>query len=321
MSNILTIAETAAWLKGRDDFLIITHRRPDGDTLGCAGALAQSLREQKKTAYVLHNPETTPRYAQFVEDFRAPDGYRPGHTITIDTASEDLFPMNGNGYIGAVSLCIDHHPSNTLYAEFSCIDCAAASCGETVYDLLMIMSGSVSSGCAGKLYAALSTDTGCFSFANTTANTLRIAALLIEAGAPHRELNKQLFRTRTIGRIKIEGMIFYGLQFYYGGAVAISAISRKMTEAAGSDEDDLDDIASIPGSVEGVSTGITIRELTSENDCKVSVRTNHTVNAHSICERFGGGGHPMAAGFTLEKTIPEIIEELLQVLGDYICAP
>ena len=149
MSNILTIAETAAWLKGRDDFLIITHRRPDGDTLGCAGALAQSLREQKKTAYVLHNPETTPRYAQFVEDFRAPDGYRPGHTITIDTASEDLFPMNGNGYIGAVSLCIDHHPSNTLYAEFSCIDCAAASCGETVYDLLMIMSGSVSSGCAG----------------------------------------------------------------------------------------------------------------------------------------------------------------------------
>ena len=317
MSKTLTITETAAWLSTRDNFLIITHRRPDGDTLGCAGALAQSLREQGKTACVLFNPEATPRYVQFVEDYWAPEGFKPEHSITIDTATEDQFPVNGDEYIGAVTLCIDHHPSNTLYAEYSYLDSSAASCGEIIYEIAIAMAGCISEKTAGSLYAALSTDTGCFAFANTTANTLRVAALLIEAGAPHRELNKQLFRTRTIGRIKIEGMIFSSLEFYFDGAVAIASISRSMIDAAGADEDDLDDIASIPGSVVNVKAGITIRELTAENDCKVSVRTGASVNADMVCAHFGGGGHPMAAGFSLNKTIAEIKEELLTVLPDH----
>jgi len=314
---MLTITETAAWLKARDNYLIITHRRPDGDTLGCAGALAQGMREQGKTAYVLYNPEVTPRYARIVEDYIAPEGYKPEHTITIDTASHDLFPKNGGEYIGATSLCIDHHPSNTLYAEYTLLDGASASNGETIYDLLMEMYGAVSAKSAEGLYVALSTDTGCFAFANTTGNTLRVASLLVEAGAPHRELNRLLFRTRSRGRIMIEGMIYSGIGFYFGGKVAIAVITMDMMETANASEDDIDDIASIPGSIEGVLAGITIRELTSSRDCKVSVRTSPTVNAHAICLHFGGGGHPMAAGFSLLKPVDEIKEALLESLKDH----
>ena len=317
MSKMLTIPETAAWLKERDNYLIITHRRPDGDTLGCAGALAQGMREQGKTVYVLYNPEITPRYARFVEDYLAPDGYKPEHTIAIDTASPDLFPKNGGDYIDAISLCIDHHPSNTLYAEYTLLDGGCASNGETIYDLLIEMYGTVSAKSAEGLYVALSTDTGCFAFANTTGDTLRIASLLVEAGAPHRDLNRQLFRTRSRGRIKIEGLIYSGIGFFFGGKVAISTITMEMMESAKASEDDIDDIASIPGSIEGVLAGITIRELTSTHDCKVSVRTGPTVNAHAICARFGGGGHPMAAGFSLEKTADEIKEVLLETLKDH----
>lgn len=317
----MTIAETASWLKDRDKFLLITHRRPDGDTIGCAGALAQGLRESGKTTYVFKNPEITPRYMRFVNDYFAPDGYEPEYIIAIDTASCELFPKDGDNYRSAVSLCIDHHPSNTLYAKHTCLDWTYASCGEIIYEILIALSGNISAKSAENLYAAITTDTGCFAFANTTANTLRVASQLLEAGAPHRELNRLLFRTKTRSRIKIEGAIFSGLEFYFDGAVAISAITRDLIESAGANEDDLDDIASLPGVVGGVLVGITIREMTSPSDCKVSVRTSPSVNATAICERFGGGGHSMAAGFTLEKTIQEIKAELLDVLKDFLPQP
>ena len=317
-TKMLTTVDAAEWLSVRDSFLLITHRRPDGDTVGCAGAIAQGLRECGKTAFVLYNPETTPRYQRFIEGYLAPDGFKPEHVISIDTASYELFPKNGEEYVGAVSLCIDHHTSNTHYAEYTCLDGSRASCGEVVYDILLSLNGGISAKSAERLYVALSTDTGCFAFANTTANTLRIASLVVEAGAPQRELNRLLFRTKRRSRIKIEGMLFSTLEFHFGGAVAIAVISRRMMEEAAATEDDIDDISSIPGSVEGVLAGITIRELTSELDCKVSVRTGPSVNSHNICARFGGGGHPMAAGFTHEATVSRIKELLLEALPDYL---
>jgi len=311
---MMTIAETVSWLKARDNFLILTHRRPDGDTIGCAGALAQGLLEYGKTAYVLDNPEITPRYLRFVKDYLAPDGFEPEHIVMVDTASADLFPKNGSRYMGAVSLCIDHHPSNTLFAQYTCLDGSYASCGEIIYETLIALSGSISTKSAEHLYAAISTDTGCFVFSNTTANTLRVASLLIEAGAPYKQLNKLLFRTKTRSRIKVEGAIYSGLEFHFGGAVAISTITRDMINSAGATEDDLDDISSLPGAIEGVRAGITIREIASPLDCKVSVRTAPPVDANAICKRFGGGGHSMAAGFTLNKPTSEIREMLLEAL-------
>ena len=315
---MLTTAETARWLEERDDFLIITHRRPDGDTVGCAGALAQGLRETGKSAYILFNPEATARYAPYNEEYWAPEGYTSENVITIDIASYDLFPKNGGGYVDAISLSIDHHPSNTLYARDNYLDGTCASCGEMIYDLLMTMSGSISEKSASYLYVALSTDTGCFEFANTTARTLRVASLLIEAGAPHRELNRRLFRTRTRSRIAIEGMIYSGLEFHCGGAVAIASITRAMMEEARAAEDDVDDIASIPGGIEGVLAGITIRELTGTRDCKVSVRSSPTVNSHALCAHFGGGGHAMAAGFAMEASVPEIKQMILEVIEQFL---
>jgi phosphoesterase RecJ-like protein len=314
----MTITETADWLRARDSYLILTHRRPDGDTIGCAGALAQGLRESGKTAYVLYNPEVTPRYLRFVKDYFAPDEFEPEYIIAVDTASGELLPKNGGKYKDAVSLCIDHHPSNTLYAGHTCLDGAYASCGELIYEILIALSGNISVKSAEHLYVALTTDTGCFAFANTTAYTLRVASLLIEAGAPHRELNRLLFRTKTRSRIRIEGAIFSGLEFYFDGAVAVSTITRDMIESSGANEDDLDDIASLPGVVDGVRVGITVREMTSPGNCKVSVRTSPSVNASAICGRFGGGGHSMAAGYTLEKPISEVKSELLAVLDDFI---
>jgi len=314
MSNFLTTFETALWLKERNRFLIITHRRPDGDTLGSAGALAQGLREQGKTAYILYNPETTPRYERFVEQYQASDNFIPDYVIAVDTASTDLFTKNAAKYKDSVSLCIDHHKSNTLYAGLTCLYAEIASCGEIVFDILMEMTGSVSNAAAERLYVALSTDTGCFVFGNTTANTLYVASQLVKAGVRNNEINKVLFRTKSQGRIGIEGLLLSGLEYSFDGKVAMASITKNMIEETGATEDDMDDIASIPGVVKGVCIGITIREMSSQNDCKLSVRSRSPYDAQAICAHFGGGGHMLAAGCTIDKTIPEIKKMLLDVI-------
>ena len=320
MSKMLSVADTAEWLRSNDNYLILTHRRPDGDTVGCAGALAQGLRNIGKTAFVLSNPEITPRYAGFIEDYLVSDDYDAEHVIIVDTASTSLFPKNGDRYLDSVSLCIDHHPSNTFYAQNTCLDSSMASCGEIVFEILIALSGEICAKSAECIYVAVSTDTGCFSFANTTSNTLRVASLAVAAGAPHVKLNRRLFRTKSRARIRIEGMINAGLEFYFDGKVAFSLVTSEMMAAAGAAEDDVDDIASIPGSICGVLVGITMRELTSPLDCKVSVRTSPKVNANDIAANFGGGGHNMAAGFSLDKPMSEGKLALLEVLKEFIPA-
>jgi phosphoesterase RecJ-like protein len=332
VDKMITVSETAAWLMARDNFLLLTHVRPDGDTIGSAGALALALRGIGKTAWLLENPETTPRYARFVADCVAPDGFAPEHVIAVDTASLSLMPKNAKQYEDNVALCIDHHPSNTLYAGLVCLEPTRAACGEIIYDILNAMAGGVggrgttvanagtviNAAIAERLYVAISTDTGCFAYGNTTSNTLRVASLLIDAGAPHTMLNREFFRVRTHARIAIEGMLYPTLEYHLGGRVAIAPITRDMMEKSGADEDDIDNISSIPISIEGVMIGITLREMGSETDCKGSVRTTQRCNAQKICEHFGGGGHAMAAGFTSKATLREVIEELLRVLPGFL---
>lgn len=314
----MNIKDTAAWLSRRDRFLVLTHRRPDGDTLGCAAGLVRALRETGKTAYVYFNPDITARYTPYVESYYAPEGYIPDYVIAVDIASLDLLPPGGEVYADAVDLCIDHHPSNTLYAANSCIDGEKAACGEIIYDLIMELCGKVSAEAAPPLYVALSTDTGCFAFSNTTANTLRVASYLAEAGAPIGKINKELFRKKARPRIVLESLIMGSMDFYFEGAVAIASITNSMMEKAGADEDTVDDIASLPGSIEGVAVGITIREL--QNGSKVSVRTIPRVDANKLCARFGGGGHAMAAGCTINASVQDAKKMIVAAIEEEFAA-
>jgi len=316
----MTISETVRWFKERDNFLVLTHRRPDGDTLGCAAGLVQGLNRAGKTAYILRNPEATARYTTYVEKHWAPDGFVPSWIVAVDIASRDLFPVTEEAADFRVDLCIDHHPSNTRYADLLYLDPGKSSCGEIIYEILLELSGHIDSETATSLYVAVSTDTGCFQYANTNADTLRTAAALVEAGAPIGELNRELFRKKAKSRILIEALITTGMEFHFGGAVAIAVITREMMNKTGAGENEMEDIAAIPGSIEEVVVGITIRELDSAG-CKVSVRTTPLVNANDLCARFGGGGHTMAAGFTLDVGVEEMKKRLLEALGEIFPLP
>ena len=306
--------QTANWLKEQDHFLILTHRRPDGDTLGTAAGLCALLRKVGKTAYLFENPETTPRYLPYANIYWAPENFVHKTLITVDTADSAILSEGSGAVAQKIDLCIDHHASNTGYAQFTYLDTTAAACGELIVDLAVALQVDLDPEIATPLYVALTTDTGCFQYANTTGKTLFLASQLVFAGAKHVEINKSLFRTKSRGRIALDGVLFSNLQFFFDGKMAACTITNALLEECKVVEDDLDDIATVPNLVEGVTIGAVVREL-SPGFSKVSLRTApNSINASLVCQGFGGGGHPMAAGCTIAGTPQEALEKLVAAI-------
>ncbi len=170
---------------------------------------------------------------------------------------------------------------------------------------------------AACLYTGVSTDTGCFRYANTTAASHLLAARLIGAGIDHAELNRILFETKSRARAQLEQMAVAGMEFALEGKVAFITVSRAMIEKAGCDPSDIEGITPIPRTIEGVEFGMTLRELAS-GSWKVSARTV-TADAAALCAQFGGGGHKRAAGFEsamseaqVKQAIVEAAEKMLR---------
>ena len=306
----LTIQQTAEFLSAHDGYLILTHVRPDGDTVGCAAALCRGLRDLGKTAFVLPNPETTSLFSPYLEGLLAPEGFAPETVVSVDMAARGLCPDNAKKYLERVELAIDHHPSQEFFARNTCLDAQRAACGELMYDILREMTP-ITREIALPLYVAVSTDCGCFVYGNTSAGTHRVAAALIDTGIPLAELNKRHFRTKSFKRLRLESMLTESLEFHDSGSIAIAAISLDMMSSLQADERDAEDIAAFVGQVEGVKTGVTIREL-KPGVCKISLRTDPAdLNASAVCAILGGGGHAAAAGATVEGDIPRTKEVLM----------
>ena len=310
MTN-LKASECAAWLGEHDDYIIISHRRPDGDTLCSGAALCSALRRAGKRAWCFDNPETTDTYRPFVAPYLAPEGLSPSTLVTVDVASEGLFPA---GISMPVPLAIDHHPSNSRFAENLCLAAERSSCGELVMEIIKALCGSMTAGEANLLYAAVSTDTGCFQYSNTNAATLRAAAELVECGAENSALNTLLFRTMSRARMALEGRMLTGMRYFKDGKISVNIVTQAMLDECGADENDCDDLAGIAGKAKGSLISLTIREVAEGS--KVSARSKPGINVSDVCAVYGGGGHAMAAGVTLNCGVEEALELMLRAIDE-----
>lgn len=301
----LTRNETAEFLLTHDHFAILTHRRPDGDTLGSAAALCRMLREKGKTAHILRNREITPRFAWLHEGLTKEET-EPGDTIvTVDVASAQLLPKEYADCLGQIALRIDHHAGGASFTEYELVDPACAACAELLWELREPMGcGAMEETVADALYVGVSTDTGCFRFANTTCRTFQAAAACAGAGARVYELNQMLFETNTLGRLKIQAWIVDHMRMLRAGELAVVAIPRSVEQSIGVSEDDMDNISSFPRNVAGVKVAATLRE-TGDGEIKLSVRAVPGCDATVIAGRFGGGGHKGAAGATLRLSLKD----------------
>ena len=309
---MLTREEFAEELLRRDRFLLITHRRPDGDTAGSASALCLALRQLGKTAFLFQNPDITPLNAVYTEGLWAEADYTPACTVSVDVASATMLPA---GAPAQIDLAVDHHGSHTCFARDICLDPDAAACGEIVYDIILSLGAEVTPAIALRLYAAIATDTGCFLYSNVTPDTHRIAADLLEVGIDFRFVNKRHFETKSLVRLKIEGILAETAEFFGDGHTVIMSVPLSLMQSLGATEEDLENIASFPMLLEEVRCGILLKQ-TNEQQWKVSVRTDESVNASDLCAHFGGGGHRAAAGCSIHGTQKEVKTQLLHALHE-----
>ena len=198
------------------------------------------------------------------------------------------------------------------------MDAGSASCAEIVWDVLALMDVTPDRAIAEAVYVGLSTDTGCFRYANTTAHTFAVAAQCAQAGARIYELNQELFETNTLARLKMQAWIVDHMRLLREGQMAISAIPKAVEQEIGVTEDDMDNISSFPRTVAGVCVAATLRE-SAEGDTKLSVRAVPGFDASKVTERFGGGGHKGAAGASLKMPLAEAalaVEKAMLELGE-----
>ena len=326
----ITLQETAAFLLKNDNYLILTHRRPDGDTIGCAAALCRGLRAIGKTARIYENPQFTPKFAPYLaeltqsgrRDEPCSSADKQGLSLqreiilSVDVAAKSLFPFGMED--ADVALAIDHHGSNEGFAAQTFVKADAAACGEIVWALLGLLDVSPTKEIAEAVYVAVSTDTGCFRYSNVTANTLRVAADCIACGADVYPINRVMFETKRWARLRLESFLVQTAEFYRGGFVAVCAIPNEILTEYGLTEDDIDDISAFARNIEGVQIGVTLREVEGGAG-KISVRTGAGCDASSICRRLGGGGHPAAAGATVPGGIEAAKTAVLAAIEEELC--
>lgn len=246
--------------------------------------------------------------------------FEPQLVVAVDVASVQLFGEKRDmpRYSRHVNLCIDHHAGNGGYADFTLLDPHAAATAELLYQVLQEMGVTITPQIADCLYTGIATDTGCFQFASTTARTHHVAAELIEAGAQVEELNTRLFASNARERMAAERIARDHLEYHLDGRCALIYLTRDEIQASGVDPADLEDLTSLPISIEGVQVGVTLRQQPS-GSYRISVRTAKGVDAWRHCPSAGGGGHTRAAGCellgTLENTKRAILAEVETELG------
>lgn len=314
--RMLTVQETAALLRGMDDVLLLTHVRPDGDTVGSAAALCRALRDIGKTAYLLPNSGITPTYESYAAPYWAPEGFAPAHVVSVDIAALNLLPDNAAAYADRIELAIDHHGSHGFFAEQVCLDADAAACGEILYGIIRELTA-VTPDIAMLLYVAIATDTGCFVYSNTTAQTHRIASELLGCGIDVGPVNKALFRTKSRTRLAMEARMVADMTLFDQDRVVVMTIPLSLRQEMHATEADIEELSSLAALVEGTDCGVTLRELR-PGVIKISLRTGPRVDACAVCQKLGGGGHKAAAGATADGTMDEVRSAVLRAYQEVV---
>lgn len=305
----LSLKQTASFLKKHNNYVILTHASPDGDTLGSAYALYYALNEIGKTACVLCPDVIPSKYDYFA---RPTDHvHRENATVvSVDVADARLLGALQEEFGDIVDLNIDHHISNTRYAKNLYLDASAAATAEIIYELINQMKVNINDITAKAIYTGMVTDTGCFKYSNVTAKTHLIAAQLHDFNINTAEINRLMFDTKSKKLLELEQMVLASAEYHFEDKCIVLSVTSDMQNKTGCSGTDLEGIAVITRSIEGIKAGVTLKQI-ADDEFKVSLRTYPPLNASAICKALGGGGHTAAAGASVKGTLAEVKAKVL----------
>lgn len=308
--------KVAGILKEAEKVSIISHVDPDGDAIGSQLALARVLEKEGKEV-ACYNVSEIPEYLFFLADIDKIKPYEDQDLsdqilVFVDCADKKRTGMNLNGNI---SINIDHHVGNDLFADYNLIVTKAASTGEIVYQLIKEMGLEPDKEAATALYTAVSTDTGSFMYANTSADSHRIAADLIEAGADTAALRENFFEGVSLRRFQLTRYAYQEVKFDCDNKLAWVKIPYSLIRDLDAKEEDTEGVVGHLRNIKDVEVALLLKER-EDGKIKGSLRAKDLVDVSKIARSFGGGGHRRASGFELEYSLDQAEEKLIKVIKE-----
>ncbi len=301
--------------------LIIYHERSDADAVGSAFALKEIFRLMGIFSMCACADEVPERLKFLSEDTQGSvvveDGMGIGHerVISVDSASPSQLGRLFDMLHKDIDIMIDHHGTGTVYAD-NYIDATASATGEIIFEIAkrLLSWGRIpviTPRIFNCTYAAISSDTGGFRFANVTPKTHRIAAELIEGGADSARINHILFNSKTKKQMSAEGEAARRLKLHHGGRIASVTIPYLSVQTLGLCDESMETVIDIPRSVGGVEVAFSVRQSEPKPFYRVSMRSSTDFDVSAVCRRFGGGGHLRASGCAFEGGSIDEVEALL----------
>lgn len=304
-------------IKENKKIAVVVHVNPDSDCLGSGSALVLALRQMGKTAHLYVDSRIPTRLNFYAdESFFAKDKEEYDVCVAVDVAATYMMGSNKENVFdkAKIKCCIDHHETNSGYADFNCVDGSAAAAGELIYVFLRdYLKVEITKDIALRLYAAIAADTGSFQYSNTTDKTHSVASELIKTGIDAAGVMRILFEKKSIEQLMLKSEVVQNLKFFEDGKICVAVVDTQMLTKYHMAFEEADELASLPRSVNGVEVGI-YAKVKGENEVKMSLRSNEYADVSLVAASLGGGGHKRAAGVTINAPC----DEALKIITDAV---
>lgn len=308
-------------IKSSRNISILAHESEDADAVGSCYAMRLALSDMGKRAVCYFSAKTEAHLkfmGRFYELLNEDEVPKTDLCICLDCGDIGRIGKRAAVFERAKhTVNIDHHKTNTMFAEANYVDGDAPATGEILYELFEKMGITVTSDMAKNLYTAISADTGSFKYSSVRPRTMNIAAELLKKNINHAEIARYLYDTEPINIMKFKGCLMNNVEQYCGGKLAMVTVEQKLLDEFGIEEKDSGDVVNIARKAEGCEIAVSVREAPEK--IKLSFRSNGKYDVSEIALKFGGGGHAMAAGAALmDKSLAEVKKDVIKACEEVI---
>jgi bifunctional oligoribonuclease and PAP phosphatase NrnA len=313
------LAEIRDAILSRERFIVSSHARPDGDSIGSQMAMAYALRALGKHVEVVNKDPAPPPLMAFpgVEAIRVSEQAEGDFDAALILECSDLARTGVRGLDRYFVINVDHHPGNVAYGAINWLDGDAAACAEMVFDIVEALGVPLTPEIATHVYVGILTDTGSFHYSNISARTFDICSRLVQAGVDPQKVARSIFDSNTLGRLRLFGAVLSSVELEAEGQVAVVWVDRAMAAAAGGTYEDTEGLINLPLTVKEIQAVVFFKEM-GTHEYRVSMRSKGAINVNAVAKRYGGGGHKNASGCTVHGSYAEVRAALLADLADAV---
>jgi phosphoesterase RecJ-like protein len=308
-------------VRARRRFVLSSHSRPDGDSIGSQLAMAYALRAMGKEVSVVNADPAPPPLMQFpgVPDIRIAPEAQGEFDAAIIMECGDLARTGVRGLDRYFVINIDHHPGNSGYGQLNWFDSTAAACGEMVYSLVRALDVPLSLDIATHIYLAILTDTGSFHYSSISPRTFDICRRTMDAGVDPVQVARNVYDSNSMGRLKLFGTVLSAMQIDATGRIAIVYLDHEMARQAGGTYEDTEGLINLPLTVKEIQAVVFFKQTEGE-EYRVSMRSKGDIDIGAVAKGFGGGGHKNAAGCTVTGGIDALQKLFIEKIERAIAA-